>query len=158
MRLEDEIQQLHFTSLGEKTGVNMIFTYNWYVEKLNRLFKDKDLTMQQFNILRILRGHYPTPASIKTIRERMLDKMPDVSRLVDKLCEKELVTRHECPLDRRNVDILITQRGKCMLEILDKEMQALKQLFQHMTEEELLTLNRLLDKAREGHVGVASQR
>src|SRR6476659_10638066 len=105
MDIEKEIQSTKFANSYQKASVNIVFTYNW----LNNLMKvelDKsNITNQQFNILRILRGHHPNPATINILKERMLDKMCDASRIVDRLVQKELVTRSTNRKDRRAVDI-----------------------------------------------------
>ncbi|HSH66062.1 MAG TPA: MarR family transcriptional regulator, partial [Bacteroidia bacterium] len=117
MILEKEIFQDNFKSNKHKAILNIFYTYNWLYEKHVRELKPYDLTVQQFNILRILRGQYPKPASIKLLKQRMLDKMSDVSRLVEKLRIKGLVERTTCSNDRRNVDVKITEKG---LELLSK--------------------------------------
>ena len=83
------------------------------------IFKPFDLTLQQYNVLRILRGQYPNPITVIAIIERMLDKMSNASRLVDKLLAKDLVIRRLCPHDRRAVDVIITEKGLELLEKLD---------------------------------------
>ena len=88
LKLEDEIQQQKFKSIQQKLMLNLIYTTNWLTSKQDSLFKDSDITLQQYNVLRILRGQYPNPCSIKLIKERMLDRMSDASRIVDKLFAK----------------------------------------------------------------------
>jgi DNA-binding MarR family transcriptional regulator len=147
MQLENEIKS-RFKNDRHKAGVNIIFTANWYSGHVSAMLKCHGLTLQQYNILRILRGIHPEPVSVKYIRERMLDKMSDVSRVVEKLREKQLVNRDECEADRRNVDITINKQGLSLLKKIDKEMLKIEQLFDSLTEEELLQLNMLLDKLR----------
>jgi DNA-binding MarR family transcriptional regulator len=113
------------------------------------MFRSSDITMQQFNVLRILRGQYPNPCSVKLIKERMLDRMSDASRIVDKLKAKGLVDRRECPVDRRSVDILITDKGLELLKSMDSIDENFKNVFKTLTDEEMKTLNHLLDKLRE---------
>jgi DNA-binding MarR family transcriptional regulator len=148
MKLEDEITQQKFKSEYQKAAVNLVFTYNWmnsfYADRLKR----HDITIQQFNILRILRGQYPKTASIKLLKERMLDKMSDASRIVEKLRVKELVKRDVCPLDRRNVDVLITQKGLNLLKELDSIDTDVKKYFSNLDEKEVKKLNDLLNKLR----------
>src|SRR3989337_3458772 len=109
MKLEEEISQKAFRNNKHKAIVNIIFSYNWLLKNHFKLLKPYDLTIQQFNILRILRGQYPNPATVKLLKERMLDKMSDASRLVDRLIKKELVTRCINTKDRRAVDIKISE-------------------------------------------------
>ena len=90
MRIEDEIKQKSFKSKKEKALVNLVFTYNWIKEKRSKTYKEFGLSSQQFNILRILRGQHPNAASVKLLTERMLDKMSNASRLVDKLLEPKI--------------------------------------------------------------------
>ncbi len=148
MKLETEIHQKQFRSAAHKAGVNLIYTFNWYIAKLDKVFKGEDLTMQQYNVLRILRGQHPNPASVKLIRERMLDKMSDASRIVERLRQKGFITRKECPSDRRNVDVGITDSGLAKLKALDAKVQEIEEVFSTLSESELATLNALLDKLR----------
>jgi DNA-binding MarR family transcriptional regulator len=148
MKLEAEIHQKQFRNAAHKAGVNLIYTFNWYTAKLDKVFKGEDLTMQQYNVLRILRGQHPNPASVKLIRERMLDKMSDASRIVERLRQKGFITRKECPTDRRNVDVAITESGLAKLNALDVKVQEMEKIFSTLSESELATLNTLLDKLR----------
>jgi DNA-binding MarR family transcriptional regulator len=147
MEIDQEIQS-RFRNERHRAGVNLIFTSNWYTDKVSAVFRNNQLTMQQFNILRILRGATPNPVSVKYIRERMLDKMSDVSRLVEKLREKGWANRHECPEDRRNVNITLTPTGQALLSQLDSLMEAEEATFASLTDAELRQLNQLLDKLR----------
>jgi len=148
MKLEDEILQKHFRNEYHKAIVNVIFSYNWLVDYQVKLFKPYGITMQQYNILRILRGQYPKPATIKLIKERMLDKMSDASRIVEKLRLKRLVDRNICPNDRRNVDVYITEKGLNLLSQLDKHDREVDAKLCSLNKEEIMQLNRLLDKLR----------
>jgi DNA-binding MarR family transcriptional regulator len=127
--------------------VNLIYTYNWAMEKSKRFFEKADLTPQQFNILRILRGS-GRPLSTMQIRQRMLDKMSDTSRIVDRLLKKELVSKVVCPNDRRLVDITISEKGTRLLQELDHYNDEMDALLSGVNEEEAKTLNHLLDKLR----------
>lgn len=149
MKLEDEIQQKKFKSVEQKLMLNLIYTTNWLTAKQDSLFKDSDVTVQQYNVLRILRGQYPNPCSIKLIKERMLDRMSDTSRIVDKLYAKKLLIRKECPNDRRSVDVLITDKGLDLLKSLDYIDDLAKQTVKSLSAEEINTLNHLLDKLRD---------
>ena len=149
MKLEDEIQQKKFKSIEQKLMLNLIYTTNWLTAKQDSLFKDSDVTVQQYNVLRILRGQYPTPCSIKLIKERMLDRMSDTSRIVDKLFIKKLLERNECPNDRRSVNVIITDKGLELLKSLDYIDELAKQNTKSLTQVEINTLNDLLDKLRD---------
>jgi DNA-binding MarR family transcriptional regulator len=149
LRLEDEIQQKKFKSIQQKLMLNLIYTTNWLTSKQDSLFKDSDITVQQYNVLRILRGQYPNPCSIKLIKERMLDRMSDTSRIVDKLYTKKLLERNECPNDRRSVNVIISDKGLELLKSLDYIDEISKQSLKSLTTAEINTLNELLDKLRD---------
>ena len=149
MKLEDEIQQKKFKSIQQKAMLNLIYTTNWLTSKQDSLFKDSGITVQQYNVLRILRGQYPNPCSIKLIKERMLDRMSDTSRIVDKLLTKKLLQRNECPDDRRSVNVVITDQGLELLKSLDYIDDLSKQSLKSLTTAEINTLNELLDKLRD---------
>lgn len=149
MKLEDEIQQKKFKSIQQKLMLNLIYTTNWLTAKQDSLFKDSDITVQQYNVLRILRGQYPNPCSIKLIKERMLDRMSDTSRIVDKLYSKKLLQRNECPNDRRSVNVVISDKGLELLKSLDYIDNLSKQMLKSLSVEEINTLNDLLDKIRD---------
>jgi DNA-binding MarR family transcriptional regulator len=147
MSIDKDINQRKFRNEQQKGVVNIIFTYNWMTEKLKTIFERGGLTMQQFNILRILRGS-EKPLSTLEIRERMLDKMSDTSRIVDRLVIKELAKKVVCKTDKRLVDITITEKGKKVLEKLDKYQAELDGILGGITTTEAKTLNKLLDKIR----------
>ncbi len=149
MRLEDEIQQKKFKSIQQKLMLNLIYTTNWLTSKQDSLFKDSDITVQQYNVLRILRGQYPNPCSIKLIKERMLDRMSDTSRIVDKLYTKKLLERNECPDDRRSVNVVISDKGLELLKSLDYIDDLSKQNLKSLSDKEIDILNDLLDKLRD---------
>lgn len=148
MKLEKEIHQKTFKNIEQKLMLNIHYTNNWLNAKNENLFKQADVTMQQYNVLRILRGQYPKACNIKLIKERMLDKMSDTSRIVDKLYKKGYLERTQCAKDRRNVDVLITNAGLTLLSNLDGMDDAAKQLFTTLSISEINTLNDLLDKLR----------
>ena len=148
MKLEDEIVQPKFNSDYHKVAVNIFYTSNWLTNIHVDALKPHNLTIQQFNILRILRGQHPKTVNLKLIKERMLDKMSDVSRLVERLREKGLVDRKTCSSDRRHIDVIITQKGLDLLKILDKDVNKINSRFSILTEAEVETLNDLLDKLR----------
>lgn len=149
MKLEDEIQQKKFKSIEQKLMLNLIYTTNWLTAKQDSLFKDSGITVQQYNVLRILRGQYPNPCSIKLIKERMLDRMSDTSRIVDKLYTKKLLERNECPNDRRSVNVIISNQGLELLKSLDYVDDLSKQNLKSLSDKEIDILNDLLDKLRD---------
>jgi len=147
MGIENDISQSKFRNEYQKGVINLIFTYNWMNEKMKGLFDKEKITAQQFNILRILRGA-GKPLSTLQIRQRMLDKMSDTSRIVDRLILKDLVKKNICPSDKRLVDVSITDKGKKLLEKLDKYENEMDAVFGNLTITEAKTLNSLLDKIR----------
>ncbi len=147
MSIEKDIHQPRFSSEYHKMNINLIYTYNWIMEQSKRFFEKADLTMQQFNILRILRGA-GKPLSTLQIRQRMLDKMSDTSRIVDRLLKKGLVEKMVCKNDRRLVDVTISAKGIELLNKLDNYSNELDSHLTNITEEEAKTLNYLLDKLR----------
>jgi len=149
MRLEDELKTDKFESNYHKVTLNILFTSNWITEQLKKCTKKEKVTLQQYNILRILRGQYPKPSTVNLIKERLLDKMSDVSRLIDRMEQQELVSRTISPADRRAVDILLTKKGLDKLQKLDGPMRIDTILSQNLTDKECQTLNMLLEKIRE---------
>lgn len=148
MKIEDEIQQKKFASAHQKAAVNLIYTFSWLTNRQNEFMKEFDLSMQQFNILRILRGRKSEPASILTIKERMLDKNSDVSRIIDRMVKKELVDRQICPNDRRQMDVTITAKGLTILADIDKRDAEFHSVMSGLSEHEAEQLSSLLDKLR----------
>ena len=147
MSLEKDINQAKFRNNYQKGIINLIYTYNWMTERVKHVFDKEDITAQQFNILRILRGA-GKPISTLQIRQRMLDKMSDTSRIVDRLVIKGLVKKNVCPEDKRLVDISISDKGKKLLANLDKFEPEMDGIFQNLSEIEIKALNKLLDKIR----------
>ena len=147
MALENEINQRKFRNEYQKSAINLVYTYNWVTEKITRIFDEWDITPQQFNILRILRGA-GQPLSTLQIRQRMLDRMSDTSRIVDRLVRKGLVKKSICKMDRRLVDVTITDKGKKLLEKIDQYSEQMDGIMKNLTEEDARTLNELLDKIR----------
>ena len=148
MRLEDEISQKDFKTLEEKTFVNLLFTGKW-IESSSKKFLDQfDVSLQQYNILRILRGQYPEPCKVSLVGSRMLDKMSDVSRIIERMRVKKLVERNIKSTDRRSMDVVISKRGLGLLYKIDEELHKMYSPFLRLTNEENLKLNELLDKLR----------
>lgn len=149
MKIEDEIKQSTFKSPEQKLAINIFYTANWLNYYHAHFFKKVGITVQQYNVLRILRGQYPKICNLKVIKDRMLDRMSDASRIVDKLVLKGLVERKTCPEDRRNVNILISPKGLNLLKELYHIDELGKQVFESLTSDEVNELNRLLDKLRD---------
>ena len=147
MTLEKDINQHTFRSEYQKAALNLIYTFNWVNEKIDRQFEPFDITQQQFNILRILRGA-GQPLSTLQIRQRMLDRMSDTSRIVDRLIKKGMVKKTVCREDRRLVDVLLTDKGKKLLQMMDVLNEEMDAIFKSLSENEARQLNILLDKIR----------
>ena len=150
MRLEEAIKQTKFVSQQQKAFLNLFYLSGLMKSAQARFFKQHDLSPEQYNILRILRGQYPNPANIGLLQDRMLDKMSNASRLVEKLKQKSLLSREECPKDRRQVEVLITKSGLELLEYLDPAIRSFETDFRGLKEDELIKLNELLDKLSDG--------
>jgi len=147
MSIETEINQKQFRNEHQKSVINLIYTYNWLTEKSKSILDRFDVTAQQFNILRILRGA-GEPLSTLQIRQRMLDKMSDTSRIVDRMVKKGLVKKVVCRTDKRLVDVTISDKGKMLLEKMDEYQDELDGILKNLSETEAQSLNRLLDKIR----------
>ena len=148
MKLEEEIKQKKFRNEYHKLAVNILYTHGWLVNHNAEHLKKSGITGAQYNILRILRGQYPNPASVNLLKERMLDKMSDASRLVERLLQKDLVDRKICSDDRRRVEVAITERGLNLLKELDQKDDEFDELFKNLDEVEVKTANDLLDRMR----------
>lgn len=147
-KIEEAIKQSEFKDSYNKVVVNLLYTHSYLVSFQTAVLKPMDLSPEQYNVLRILRGQQGKPATIAAIQERMLNNMSNASRLVDKLKAKELVNREECPLNRRQVDVVITEKGLALLELLEPQINAINKKDIHLEDQELDLLNRLLDKLR----------
>jgi DNA-binding MarR family transcriptional regulator len=147
--LEHAIQQPHFRSEYQKVAINIFYTATWLSNRHRDLFKRFDVTTQQFNILRILRGQKGKPLSVNALIERMIEPSSNASRLVDKLVDKKLVERTTCPDDRRQVEVRILEDGLALLTQIDPHIEAMDQKFSHLTLDEARLLNQLLDKLRQ---------
>lgn len=148
MQIGEEIQSNKFEDSYHKAVINITYTYGWLNNTFRGKFENYNLTSQQFNVLRILRGQYPNPATVNMIKERMLDKMSDASRIVDRLMQKGLVSRCTNNKDRRAVDIRISEAGLEILSKMDDEFKTRDLLKNNLTEEEAEKLSDLLDKLR----------
>jgi len=148
MGLEQQISQQAFRNDYQKATVNLLFTHNWLENRLADFFKQFDLTLQQYNILRILKGQYPHPISTAGIRERMIDRMSDASRIVDRLYKKGLVLRTVCERDKRLVDITLSESGSDLMTTLEGTTEHIDSFLMRLSLEETQQLNFLLDKIR----------
>jgi len=149
MRLEEEIQQRVFKDDFHKAHVNLLFTAAWVNARLTRLMKKYGVSVEQFNILRILKGMGEQPASIKRISCRMLDKSSNTGRLVDKMAEKGLVERNFCPLDRRQMEIRLTAMGHVTLNHCNALLEAdIRDTMHGLDGQQARVLNELLEQLR----------
>ena len=150
MGLEEDIKQERgFSSEQQKAMVNILYTHGWLMAKMKESMKEYDLTPQQFNVLRILRGAFPDPLSTLNIRNRMLDRMSDASRIVDRLCKKGLVKSSTCSFDKRKVDVSISEPGLALLTKIDNDKGDFKSVFNAVSEEDAKHLNETLDRLRD---------
>lgn len=152
MPLEKDTLQNQFRNEHHKAILNILCTHNYIVNAMNELFKNFEITRQQYNVLRILQAQHPEHATINLIKERMLDKMSDASRIVERLRLKKLVDRRECEYDKRTVEITITALGAELLEKMDSHVNELDSLLKSLSVNEVQYLNALLDKIRESEL------
>ena len=148
MSIEDDIHSTKFEDNFQKVAINIAYTDGWFKNNFPTHFEKYNLTSQQYNLLRILRGQYPKPATVNLLKERMIDKMSDASRIVDRLVQKELVSRCTNTKDRRAVDVHIHDKGLDILSKMDAEFKVKDILQKNLTAEEASTLSDLLDKLR----------
>ena len=148
MNLEEEIKQHKFISEHVKAGVNILYTASYINNHQAKIFKKFGLTCPQFNVLRILRGQLPNPATVNLIIERMLDKSSNASRIVEKLRLKNYIERIQCPEDRRAVNVRITKKGLEILKPLDELENTFFGGLNNLNDNELTLLNELLNKIR----------
>lgn len=150
MSLEEDIHQRAFQSEYHKLAVNILYTHGWLVSHIAASLRPHELTVQQYNILRILRGQYPAPVTVSTLRERMLDKMSDASRLVERLREKGYLERTPSDKDRRKVGVVITEKGLQLLGSIGDLDAAFTALFAGISESDARRTNNFLDTLRGG--------
>ncbi|MDO6390964.1 MarR family transcriptional regulator [Pontibacter sp. BT731] len=148
MRIEDEIQQKDFKDDHRRMVINLLFTNNWLNQQFIPFFKQFGLTLQQHNVLSIVRGQHPKPVCFGEMQERMVDRNSNVTRLVDKLIEKGYVTRDICQANRRMIEVRLTPKGTDFLNQIDEQMPAFFQRFHNLTKEEAVLVSQLLDKLR----------
>ena len=147
MELEAVIKRT-FNNSQEKAYNNLKYTTNWFENQYKLFFLQFGLTQQQYNIMKVLKTFYPTPCRSNVLTEKLLEKMPDVSRIIERLRIKGYVDRKLKANDRRSVDIVLTNKGMGMLFKIDSEIHRVDNLFSRITESETTTLNLLLDKLR----------
>ena len=147
MKLEDEIKQPSFLSNNHKASLNLLFTANWLMNKYEEIVKPYGITVQQFNVLRILKGQNPKAISASEIKARMLDKNSDISRILDRLSIKALISKEQNKYDKRATDVTITSKGLELLDTLTKEQTSLDAL-NSLSDEESSRLSDLLDLFR----------
>jgi DNA-binding MarR family transcriptional regulator len=150
VKFEEEIKQSKFDSSTQKAVLNVMFTSNWINAHFRDVFKPYDLTPQQYNVLRILRGKHPKSANPGEIKEVMLDKNPDLTRLCDRLCKLDLITRGVDKTNRRKINIKISDAGLELLKTLDPKIKKMQSSMKSLTEDEANQLSDLLDKMRQG--------
>jgi MarR family multiple gene transcriptional regulator MgrA len=144
--VEDIIQQKKFADDYHRAMVGMSYLYNVIDYIQQQLFKKYGITPQQFNALRILRGQYPSPATVGLIKERMIDRNSDASRIVERLRKAELVRRVTCENDRRAVDVIITDKGLALLKKLDAVIYDIQEPLKTLNKEEIAELNTMIDR------------
>ena len=148
MDIQTAIQQKKpFRNAHQKAMVNLIFTHNWVKDRLKQQLKPFGITMQQYNVLRILKGA-EEPITTSVIRERLLDKMSDTSRIVDRLYQKELVEKHTCSNDKRLVDVALSKQGNQLLNKMENINERVDGILENLSQKEAIQLSKLLDKIR----------
>jgi len=148
MKIEEEIKQKKFSSEFHKATLNVIVTASWVSNHIHNTLKPFGISQEQYNVLRILRGQHPDPCTLGTISERMVNKMSNATRLVDKLKIAGYVSRETCPTNRRKVDIAISDSGLKMLAEIDPILMAKFEEIQYVEDAELAKLNDILDNMR----------
>tara|TARA_R110001592_G_scaffold363221_3_gene681701 strand:- start:88834 stop:89292 length:459 start_codon:yes stop_codon:yes gene_type:complete len=146
--LNEEIKQTEFINKRQELAVNILHTASWYKSVNSVFFKPYDLTPNQFNVLRILRGQKLKPCSLQMVSERMVDKNSNTGRIIDRLLDKGLVNRCENKSDRRQVDLTISLKGLNILSEIDDNMPKMSSIMDNLNDEEVNTLNHLLNKLK----------
>jgi DNA-binding MarR family transcriptional regulator len=149
MKIEEVLKSTVPMDVSKKIILNVLYTQNVLTESFNEILKPYEISGEQYNVLRILRGQKGNPANMCVIQERMLAKTSNTTRLVDKLLLKELVTREVCPENRRKIEVLITQKGLNVLKELDPKVTEHEESFSNnLSTDEIMLLNQLLEKYR----------
>ncbi|MGN5955989.1 MarR family winged helix-turn-helix transcriptional regulator [Sphingobacterium lactis] len=147
-KIEELVRVKQFASPWHRVTINVIYTNNWLNVMLEKRAGAKQITLQQFNVLRVLRGQFPNPVTNNLLKERLLTKTPDISRLVDRIVSKGLVSRTKNSGDKRAVDLLITEKGMQLLQEIEQDMMLDDVLSENLSKEECMQLSELLDKFR----------
>ncbi|WP_242922170.1 MarR family winged helix-turn-helix transcriptional regulator [Pontibacter liquoris] len=148
MRIEDEIKQKEFKDDYRRLLVNLLFTNNWVNQQVMPFFRRHGLTLQQHNVLGILRGQHPEPVCFGDIQCRMVDRSSNVTRLIDKLIEKGYATRDICQANRRMIEVRLTEKGIRKMQEVDEASAQLYKQFHNLNQEEAVLVSRMLDKLR----------
>ncbi|MEQ8304807.1 MAG: MarR family transcriptional regulator [Cyclobacteriaceae bacterium] len=146
--IKEEIKQNHFRNFKQEVAINILYTSSWLLNRQKDFFKSYGITNQQYNILSILRGQFPNKVSGAEIKARMLDKNSDVSRLLDRLVIKKLISKTQCPNDKRAADISISDDGMKLLGKIDNRIEELDVIISNLSAKEAEQLSSLLDKVR----------
>ncbi len=148
MKIEEELKVKKFTNDWQRATVNILFTASWLGLILEKRASKRQITLQQFNALRILRGQLPEPTTNNLLRTRMISNTPDISRLVDRIVAKGLASREKNKVDKRSVDLFITQKGLDLLDEIEEDMMLIDMLPGNLSEKDAAKLSDLLDKLR----------
>lgn len=149
MKINEIIRQKQFRDEQERAWINLVYTFNHLTDRINKVFRQFDITNQQYNVLRILRGRKDQVSCCSDVKEVMLDKNPDLTRLCDRLVVKGLIKREPNEFNRREVGLSITADGLALLEKIQPEMEKHNRFLYNLTEEEATRLSLLIDKLRE---------
>lgn len=149
MKLEEELRTEKFKTEQQRAVLSILFTASWIQERTNECFKSHGISQEQYNVLRILKGQKGKPANLSTVQERMIHRMSNATRLVEKLKQKGYVNRVTCEDNRRKVEITITEKGLDLLEKIDPRLAGTEEsLFHALSEHEVREIGLLLDKVR----------
>lgn len=148
MEIEKVIKIKKFRNEFEKLAINITYTASWIRSHHIRFFRKFKLSPEQYNVLRILRGQYPDQSNVNLVQDRMIEKMSNASRLIDKLVKKDMVERKECPEDRRQLDVRISARGLDLLDNIDQELEQINRQMFNCDEKEARNLNDILNNIR----------
>ena len=150
MTINEAVKQANFQNEQQRMLINVLYTNNWLINKIKKTLKPHNITHHQYNVLRILQGKHPAACSAGNIKQVMLDKTPDVTRLIDRLLQKGYVSRCVCSNNRRQIDICITEKGILLLQDIEPKMRKMMSFTQHISEQEAMQVNFILDKFRNG--------
>ena len=148
MKLEEEIHQSSFRNEWQKATINLLFTYGWVTRQIKAQLRAYGISIQQYNVLRILKGSHPKPLTTSTIASRMLDKASDASRIVDRMHQKGWVKKSTCKEDKRLVDVQLSKQGLALAKVLNEENEKIDGVLRNLSEEEARELNHLFDRLR----------